>query len=146
MFTKLRTFFILLIFISSTTVNADLAIIANSGYQGGELNEEIIKKLFLRENASFPSGHKVALINHAMGSPDRKDFFKYVLQMGEVRYKRYWARKKSIGKRGAPEELGSHKDILNWVSSTPLGITYIDEKMVDDSVKVLLTIAVFEDI
>jgi hypothetical protein len=66
--------------------------------------------------------------------------------MSETRHKRYWARKESVGKKGAPKELVSHKDVLKWTADTPLGITYIDKKMVDDSVKVLFTVLVFEDL
>jgi hypothetical protein len=146
MFNKFRTLFTLLIFIISTSAKADLAIIANLDYQGGELDEEMVRKIFLSESQTFPSGHKAAVANHAIGSPDRKDFFEYVLQMGEVRHKRYWSRKKSIGKKGAPKELPSHKDILNWIVNTPLGITYIDKNMVNDSVKVLLTVTTLKDI
>lgn len=66
--------------------------------------------------------------------------------MGETRHKRYWARKLSSGKKGTPEELGSHEAVLNWVANTPLAIAYIDKSKVNDSVKILFTVLVFEDI
>ena len=65
--------------------------------------------------------------------------------MGESRHKRYWSRKISSGKK-PPVQLGSHEEVLEWVAETPLGISYIDKDKVDDSVKILLTIAVFEDL
>jgi hypothetical protein len=68
------------------------------------------------------------------------------MQMGEVRYKRHWSRKVSTGKKGAPEELSNYSDVLKWVSNTPLSIAYIDKNMVNDSVKVLMTVYVFDDI
>lgn len=129
----------------STAVQADIAIIAHPDYQGGELDEELVKQLFLNETTSYPSGHKATPANHAVGSPDRKAFFEYVLKMGESRHKRYWSRKVSSGKK-TPVELGSHSAVLDWISDNPLGITYIDEDKVDDSVKVLFTIAVFDDL
>ena len=141
-----KTLLILLSIIGSTVANADLAIIAHPDYQGGELDRQMVKALFLRETITFPSGHKVTLANHAKGSPDRKHFFEYVLQMGETRHKRYWSRKIAIGKKGAPKELNNHKDVLSWIAKTPLGITYIDKNKVDDSVKILLTVAVFDDL
>ena len=146
MFKKLRTFFTLLIIISSAAANADLAIIVHPDYQGGELDQEMVRQLFLGEIATFPSGHKAEIVNHSAGSPDRKAFFEYVLQMNDTKHKRYWARKISIGKDGAPTELDSHKEILKWTANSPLGITYIDNKVVDDSVKVLFTVTVFDDI
>ncbi|MBT8135363.1 MAG: hypothetical protein KJO03_12700 [Gammaproteobacteria bacterium] len=136
-----------IIFITTfSEVHADLAIIAHPDYQGGELTREMVKELFLEEKLEFPSGHKAIPANHASGSPDRKAFFEYVLEMSETRHKRYWARKVSVGKKGAPKELASHKEVLDWIKNTPLGITYIEKTKVDDSVKVLLTVAVFDDL
>ena len=66
--------------------------------------------------------------------------------MGETRHKRYWSRKKSIGKQGSPKELRNYEEVLSWVAKTPLSIAYVDKKMVDDTVKVLLTVAIFDDI
>ena len=146
MFEKIKTLFAILLLVSSATVNADLAIIVHPDYQGGELTEELVKQLFLDEFDEFPSGHKAETANHMLGSVDRKNFFEYVLKMGETQHKRYWARKKAIGKHGAPKELRNYKDVLSWVAKTPLGIAYIDKKMLNDSVKVLLTVAIFDDI
>ena len=52
----------------SSIASADLAIIAHPDYDGGELNEDILRKLFLRENIAFPSGHTAIPANHAIGS------------------------------------------------------------------------------
>jgi hypothetical protein len=146
MFEKLRKIFAVLAILSSATAYADLAIIVHPDYDGGELNEEMIKELFLNTVTSFPSGHKAIPANHSVGSPDRKYFFEYVLKMGETQHKRYWSRKELVGKKGAPVELDSHADVLNWVAKTPLGISYIDKTMVNDSVKVVYTVLVFEDL
>ena len=146
MFKTLRTFFTLVVIAVCSEAHADLVIIVHPDYQGGELTKEMVKQLFLDEKQDFPSGHKAIPANHASGSPDRKAFFEYVLEMSETRHKRYWARKVSMGKKGAPEELVSHKEVLNWIKNTPLGITYIDKTKADDSVKVLLTVTVFVDL
>ena len=146
MFKKLRKLLVLLSIVGCSAASADLAIIAHPDYQGGELDNERIKKLFLGENTEFPSGHKALLANHAIGSPDRKNFFEYVLEMKDKKYRRIWSRRMSAGKKGAPVELGSHKDVLAWIKEEPLGITYIDKTKADDSVQVLFVVTVFEDI
>ena len=146
MFIKLRHFFAALIFICCSAANADLAIIVHPDYEGGELTEEMVKDIFLGVNTKFPSGHTAIPANHAEGRPDRKHFFEYVLKMSEQKHKRYWKRKASTGKKGAPEELDSHQEVLKWVADTPLGITYIDKTKVNDTVKTLFTVLVFEDL
>ena len=134
-----------LLLTASTVVFADLAIIVHPDYQGGELDQEMVKQLFLYETKTYPSGHKAQPANHADGSPDRKAFFEYVLKMSESQHKRFWQRKQSSGKT-PPIELDSNSAVLKWISDNPLGITYINKDKVDDSVKVLLTIAVFDDL
>ena len=146
MFREFKFILIYLLIFFSGNVNADLAIIAHPDYDGGELNEEVIRKLFLGELKTYPSGHTALPANHAVGSPDRKAFFEYVLGMGESRHKRYWSRKISTGKKGAPVELNSYDEVLEWIARNPLGIAYIDKSMADESVKVLLTVYVFDDI
>ena len=146
MFKILRTFLVLLSIVGCSAASADLAIIVHPDYQGGELDEESVKKLFLGESKNHPSGHKALLANHVEGSPDRKNFFEYVLVMKDKKYKRIWSRRMSAGKKSAPTELGSHEDVLAWIKEQPLGITYIDKTKVDNSVKVLFTVLVFEDL
>lgn len=146
MFGLFRTLLTLLSIISCTVANADLAIIVHPDYQGGALDKEMVRKIFLGEEQHFPSGHKAEPANHAEGSPDREYFFEYVLDMSESRHKRYWARKVSAGKPDRPEELVSNKEVLDWIARTPLGITYIDKEKADDTVKVLFTVTVFKDL
>ena len=149
MFNKIRKLINILVtsilLAASTTLFADIAIIVHPDYQGGELDQEMVKQLFLYETKSFPSGHKAQPANHADGSPERKAFFEYVLNMSETQHKRFWKRKKSTGKE-PPVELDSNAAVLEWISNTPLGITYINKEKVDDSVKVLFTVAVFDDL
>lgn len=145
MFKILRIFFATLVIISSSSANADLAIIVHPDYAGGDLTEDMVRSVFLNLTNDFPSGHKARPANHREGSPDRKHFFEYVLKMSESRHKRHWARKQSVGKNSKPNELSSHEEVLKWVANTPLGITYINQNKVNDSVKVLLTIMIFEE-
>lgn len=146
MLKHLITLITVLVAISYGTANADLAIIAHPDYKGGELSKDMVRALFLSEVASYPSGHKADFVNHAAGSVDRKHFFEYVLSMGETRHRRYWSRKAAVGKQGLPKELNSHKEVLAWVAKTPLGIAYINKDKVDDTVKVLLTVNVYEEL
>ena len=146
MFKQLRTFVAVLGMIGSAAANADLAIIVHPDYQGGELDQAMIKQIFLGTVNEFPSGHTAVPANHSEGSAGRKDFFEYVLDMSETQHKRYWERKAAVGKTGKPVELNSYIEVLHWVAKTPLGISYIDKSKVDDSVKVIYTVLVFDDL
>lgn len=144
MFTQLRILGVLLLIFVSNTAFADLAIISHPNYDGGELDAQNVKKLFLGERKSFPNGLKATPINHAAGSPDRNEFFTSVLRMSESVHGRHWKRKRATGGGNCPLELNSHDAVLRSVSSTPNSISYIDASLVNDSVKVLFTITDFD--
>ncbi|MBT8438972.1 MAG: phosphate ABC transporter substrate-binding protein [Gammaproteobacteria bacterium] len=143
--TFLLTGAILSAFISGTA-NADLAIISHPEYEGDKLELINVKRLFLGERQSFPNGHKASPIHHAVGSPDRKDFFISVLGMSESSHKRHWKRMTSTGRGSSPNALNSYEEILEWVKDTPGSITYINADKVDDSVKVLLVIEDYDNL
>lgn len=124
----------------SNFAKADLVIIGNTNYSGGQLDSSSVQKIFLGKSQSFPNGNKATPANHAVGSPDRKEFFDSVLAMGESSHKRHWRKMLSTGKGVSPTELNNYKEVLRWVAENPNGIAYIDSRAVNDSVKVLLTI------
>jgi ABC-type phosphate transport system substrate-binding protein len=130
----------------TTNAHAELAIISHPGYDGGTLSSAQVKNLFLGERKSFPNGIKATPINHAVGSPDRKKFFSQVLNMAESFHGRHWKRKMATNSGSSPVELKSYDAILRSVAKTPGSISYIDARMVNDSVKVLLTIEDFDDV
>ena len=130
----------------TTSASAELAIISHPGYDGGELNITQVRNLFLGERKSFPNGIKAKPINHAVGSPDRKEFFSQVLSMAESSHGRHWKRKRATGSGDSPVEMNSYEEVLRSVSKTPGSISYIDMRMVNDSVKVLFTLKDFNDV
>ena len=130
----------------TTNASADLAIISHPDYDGGEINSAQVKNLFLGERKSFPNGIKATPINHAAGSPDRKKFFSQVLNMAESFHGRHWKRKRATNSGSSPVELNSYDEVLRSVAKTPGSISYIDARMVNDSVKVLFTITDFDDV
>jgi len=142
----LKTAGILIAMAISSIAHADLVIIGNVNYDAGQLDGDSVKKLFLGKRQSFPNGQKATPVNHAIGSPDRKEFFDSVLVMDESTHKRHWSRMRSTGKGTSPTELSSYEDILHWVAENPDGIAYVDSRAVNSSVKVLLTIEDFGDL
>jgi ABC-type phosphate transport system substrate-binding protein len=138
MFARLKFTTIAITILFSTSAFADLAIIVNPGYKDGKLSTQDIRKLYLGERRAFPDGLFATPINHNVGSPDRKQFFSSVLGMNESSLLRYWRRQISTGNNNQPVELSSYTAVLNTVASTPGSISYIDSRLVNDKVKVLM--------
>ena len=146
MFTKLRILTASLAMFISCAATAEIVIIGHPDFNTGTLDTQSVKKLFLGERKAFPNGYHATPINHAVGSPDRKEFFASVLSMAESSHSRHWKRKMSTGGGSSPIEFSSHKEVLHEIANTPGSIGYIDASLADDTVKVLLTIDVFEEI
>lgn len=135
-----------LAFFITTSASADLAIISHPDYDGAPISSMQVKKLFLGERKALPNGIKATPINHAAGSPDRKVFFSQVLSMNESIHKLHWKRKIRTRNGISPLELNSFDEVLRSVANTPGSISYIDKRLVDDSVKVILTIEDYGDV
>lgn len=146
MFSKLKTLFVALTLFISSAAYADLAIIGHPESNAGDIDIQSARKIFLGERKSFPSGNHATPMNHAVGSPDRKEFFVLVMNMPESSYKRHWKRKMSTGIAHVPAELKSHKEVLRSIANTPGSIGYIDSSKVDDTVKVLMTVSDFQGV
>lgn len=140
MFARFRIIAATAAILFSSTAFADLAIIVNPSYHDGKLDTSDIKKIFLGERTAFPDGMNANPVNHSDGSPDRNTFFSTVLGMSESGYERYWRRRFSTGNFNQPSELSSHTAVLKSVASTPGAISYIDSRVVNDTVKVLMVL------
>jgi len=146
MYTKFRFLAALLFMFANNAVFADLAIIGHPDSDTGALDTQNVRKLFLGERKSFPSGNHAVPFNHSVGSPDRKEFFALVLSMPESTHKRHWKRKIAVGAGNSPTELNSHAAVLKSIANTPGSIGYIDASKVDGTVKVLFTVRDFDEV
>lgn len=131
---KRSVFFVL--FSLSPLAFAEVAIIVNSG-NSSEISDNDIKSMFLGKNKTFSNGESVKAINLKSGNAIRKNFEKEVLGKSSSQVKAYWSKLIFSGKAKPLKEGASDSEVLNWVSSTPNAIGYIDASKVDDSVKVI---------
>lgn len=53
---------------------------------------------------------------------------------------RYWARYLFTGKMSPPKKLSSNQEIIDSITNTPSGISYIESSDVPTTVKVVLTL------
>ena len=146
MLTKLRILTASLAMFISCAATADIVIIGHLDSNTGTLDTQSVKKLFLGERKAFPNGRHAVPMNHVSGSPDRKEFFSSVLKMAESSHDRHWKKQLSTGAGHSPVELSSHDEVLQTIANTPGSIGYIDSSLVNDTVKVLLTIQDYGDV
>jgi len=83
-------------------------------------------------------GKPVTAVNANSGSTLRNRFLQVYLNQDEDKYTAYWTVRRYIGKGASPREMSSSADVINFVTSTPGAIGYIDEADVPPGVNVLL--------
>ena len=127
--------FLVLCLLSSLSF-AEVAIIVNSE-NSSEISDNDIKRMFLGKNKTFSNGESVKAINLKSGNAIRGDFEKQILGKSSSQVKAYWSKLIFSGKAKPLKEFASDSEVLNWVSSTPNAIAYIDASKVDSSVKVI---------
>lgn len=129
----LKLFLAFLIF--STTISASqYVIISNKNMK--PLSKAQIKAIFLKKITIIDDKQIVPI---ALGARDplRVKFEKNILKMSFARLKSYWIKQHYLGHR-PPISMKSQDSIKAFVKKVDGAIGYIEEKNLDDSVKVLL--------
>ncbi|GLX84712.1 hypothetical protein tloyanaT_09640 [Thalassotalea loyana] len=124
-----------LMFVSPAVV-AEVVVIVGAANANSVAGSDV-SRIFLGKLKKFGDGSSVTPVNLAAGSPVREAFEKNALGKSSSQIKAYWSKQVFSGKGKPPKELGSDADVINFVSSNPGAIGYVDAGSVNDSVKVI---------
>lgn len=119
---------------------AALAIIAHPSNTAVGLTADEIAMIYLGKTQSFPNGRSAVPLDQSAGSSSRATFLEKVLNKNEAALKAYWSKLMFSGKGSPPPEIGDDQAVKTWVAKNPNAIGYVDGKVLDNSVKVLLII------
>lgn len=122
----------------SAMTQADMAIIAHPSNSLVGISQEQLAKIYLGKTREFSDGKPVTPVDQREGSVIRNKFYKTVTAKDEVAVKAYWSKLLFTGKAQPPRDLGDDGEVKAWVAKNPEGLGYVDGKVLDKSVKVLL--------
>jgi ABC-type phosphate transport system substrate-binding protein len=117
-------------------VLAEVAVIVNPA-NASDINEKMIKKIFLGKQKKFPNGQVVIPLNSQEGTPSRDSFNKTIIGRSATQISSHWARLVFTGKGTQPQDLASDAEIIKTVSSNQGAISYVDAASVTANVKVI---------
>ncbi len=101
------------------------------------LDPETVEKIYTGKQIQVGSIY-VTAVNADVGSTLRERFLQAFLKQDEGKYTGYWRVRRSIGQGKPPKELPKSADVINFVTSTPGGIGYINESEVQAGMNILL--------
>jgi ABC-type phosphate transport system substrate-binding protein len=123
---------------SAVAAHAGIAIIANPGNPLAGISQEELAMIYLGKTRVFPDGKPVTPVDQREGRPIRIKFYRTVTDKDESSLKAYWSKLLFTGKAQPPQELSDDEAVRDWVARNPDALGFIDGKLLDKSVKVLL--------
>lgn len=122
----------------TSVANAGLAVIAHPSNPTTGISVDEASRIYLGKTRTLSSGTRVNAIDQNQGTASRDKFYKSVVQMDDRAVKSYWSKLLFTGKAQPPKEIGGDEEVKEWVSKNPDAVGYVDGKVLDRSVKVLL--------
>ena len=122
----------------SAAAQAGMAVIAHPTNSLAGITQEQLAKIYLGKTREFSDGKPVIPVDQREGSVIRNKFYKTVTDKGESAVKAHWSKLLFTGKAQPPRDLGDDDGVKAWVAKNPEGLGYVDGKVLDKSVKVLL--------
>lgn len=103
------------------------------------LSQGQITGIFLGKMSVLPSGETVVPIDQAEGSALRNEFYARFTGKSPAQIKAYWSKIIFTGRGQPPLELPDSIAVKQMLIENPRAIGYIDQSLVDDRVRVLLS-------
>ena len=122
--------------LASSVVHAEVAVIVNASNTNSVASSDI-SRIFLGKMKSFNDGSSAVPVNLKSTLATRGEFEDKALGKSSSQVKAYWSKQLFSGKGKPPKELASDADVINFVSSTPGAIGYVEASNVNDSVRVI---------
>ncbi len=118
--------------------NNCLAFVVNRSNPLENVSLTDLRKIFLAERNHWPDGHKITLVMHEPGQPERKAVLRDIYRMSETDFTRYFLQKAFTGEAlSSPKTLASSTGVRKFVFNVPGAIGYVRADEVDATVKVI---------
>jgi len=101
------------------------------------LNSEQVADIFLGKTTRFPDGSAAIPIDQNEDSPDRDRFYAQYTGKSPAQVKAHWSKLIFTGRGQPPRQVANGAEAKRAVAQDPHAIAYIDNRLVDSSVRVL---------
>jgi hypothetical protein len=114
-----------------------LVVAVGRGSSLSEMSLRDLKRLYLGQHLTDPSGQKIVSLNQPPGVPSRVHFDERVLNMSPDEVARFWIDRKIRGQAPAPRSVAPVELLIRVIAELPGALGYLFESDVDARVKVL---------
>lgn len=117
---------------------ADVVAVVSAKSPVTTLSRSQITDIFLGRTSSLPNGDLVVPIDQVEGSPARDEFYARFTGKSAAQIKAHWSKIIFTGRGQPPMEVPNSFAVKKKVFENPNAIGYIDQSLVDGSVRVLV--------
>lgn len=128
----------LFLLIQTTTVHAELVVIANAHVSFDSLTQGELRRIFLGQTGNFPNGETAEPLD--VSGDFRNAFYEFILKKSSTQVENYWAGMIFTGKAMPPRQI-QQQAVKQTVAASLRAISYIDRSQVDSSVKIISIIS-----
>jgi ABC-type phosphate transport system substrate-binding protein len=116
---------------------ADVVAVVSAKSAIATLTKVQMLDVFLGRVSQLPNGTRAVPIDQPEGSAARDEFYAKLADKSAAQMKAYWSKIIFTGRGQPPKEVASGADMKQRVAENPQAIGYMDERLVDDSVRVV---------
>lgn len=128
----------LLIAIPPVVCAGGLVVIVNPASGVDTLSRDEAVNIFMGRYRKLPSGIVAFPIDLGGSDPERKRFYNLLVNKEPAEVDAYWARLVFSGQTSPPMQVPDGKTVVQLVAANRSAIAYIDRRLVDEHVKVVL--------
>ncbi len=123
--------------LGAATAPAGVVAVVSSKSAVVTLSHGQIADIFLGRINRFPSGATAVPIDQAEGSAERDEFYVEFAGKSASQIKAFWSKIIFTGRGQPPRDVANGIEVKRVLASNPDAIGYIDEKLVDATVRVV---------
>jgi ABC-type phosphate transport system substrate-binding protein len=128
---------VLACFVLQNVAHARTVVIVARGNPITALRSDQLAGIFLGQVGNFPGGAPAIPVDVHDGDPIREEFYATTLGKTMPQLRAYWAKQVFTGKGRPPLELANSEAVKKLIASHPQYIGYVDERVVDSTVKTI---------
>ena len=125
--------------LGSAGASAEVVAVVSAKNPVTTLSKNQVADMFLGKVNRFPDGREVVPIDQVEGSAEREEFYLKFAGKSPAQIKAFWSKIIFTGRGQPPPEVSNDVEVKKFIAKHPDAIGYIEQKLVDDSVKVILT-------
>lgn len=121
------------------SAGAQAQMVVVMGAQSGveQLSKTQVVNIFMGKSRELPNGIAARPVDLPAGPPDKANFYHMLVNKDLDQIAAYWSRLIFSGSTAPPLQASSVQDALQFVTTMPGAVAYLDRRHVDHRVKVV---------